>query len=173
MIEHLSTLVENFPGAANQTRCFAHILNLVAKSILRQFEVRKKAGNDPEDADEAKKALAALSQELEVEENTDISDELEEEEEVDSEGEDEVDNDDDDDGLGDEREGMSEEEVAELEETVVPIRLMLTKVSLSNMSVTILSLIIVFINPASCTCKCNQELVHHNTPSMARKARGS
>jgi hypothetical protein len=34
MIEHLSTLVENFPGAANQTRCFTHILNLVAKSIL-------------------------------------------------------------------------------------------------------------------------------------------
>ena len=131
MIEHLSTLVENFPGAANQTRCFTHILNLVAKSILRQFEVRKKAGNDPEEADEAKKALAALAQELEVEENTDISDELEEEE-VDSEGDDvEVDNDDDDDGLVDKCERMSEEEVAELEETIVPVRLMLTKVSLS------------------------------------------
>jgi len=33
------------------------------------------------------------------------------------------------DGLGDERDGMSEEEVAALEESLVPIRLMLTKVS--------------------------------------------
>ena len=39
MVKHLSTLVENFPGAANQTQCFNHILNLVAKSILHQFEV--------------------------------------------------------------------------------------------------------------------------------------
>ena len=66
MIEHLSTLVENFPGAANQTRCFTHILNLVAKSILRQFEVRKKTNDDPDDTDDATKALAALAQELEL-----------------------------------------------------------------------------------------------------------
>ena len=38
MVEHLATLIDTFPGAPNQTRCFAHILNLVAKSILRQFE---------------------------------------------------------------------------------------------------------------------------------------
>ena len=41
MVEHLATLIEDFPGAANQTRCFTHILNLVAKSILRQFDVAK------------------------------------------------------------------------------------------------------------------------------------
>lgn len=46
MVKHLATLVENFPGAANQTRCFTHILNLVAKSILRQFDVAKKAADD-------------------------------------------------------------------------------------------------------------------------------
>jgi hypothetical protein len=132
MIEHLSTLVENFPGAANQTRYFTHILNLVVKSILRQFEAQKKTGDGPVDTDDATKALAALAQELELEDNTDISDELEDEleEEVDSEADTEVmaDNDDNDDGIVDEREGMSEEEVAELEETVVPIQLMLTKV---------------------------------------------
>jgi hypothetical protein len=133
MIEHLSTLIENFPGAANQTRCFSHILNLVAKSILQQFEVRKKVGDDPDDTDDAKKALAALAKELELEENTDISEDLAndlEEDEVNSEADNEVtvDNDDDDDGLVDERKRMTEEEVAELEETIVPIRLMLTKV---------------------------------------------
>lgn len=44
VIKHLSTLVDNFPGAPNQMRCFTHILNLVAKSILRQFNVAKNSG---------------------------------------------------------------------------------------------------------------------------------
>ena len=132
MVEQLSTLLENFPGAANQTRCFTHILNLVAKSVLQQFEDRKtrKASDDPENADDAKKSLAALARELEVEDNTDINEELAELEEGEEDSEEEnEDRDDNDDGLGDEREGMSKEEVAELEEMVVPIRLMLTKVS--------------------------------------------
>jgi hypothetical protein len=65
MIEHLSTLVENFPSSTNQTRCFTHILNLVAKIILRQCEPKKKARHgEAEDADDAKKALAALTEEL-------------------------------------------------------------------------------------------------------------
>ena len=110
MIKHLSTLVENFPGAANQTRCFTHILNLVAKSILRQFEPRKKTGEgEEEDVDDATKALAALAQELELEEDVEVADNPEDG--VDGDGVDgdedlEVD-DDDDDGLGDDRDGMS------------------------------------------------------------------
>ena len=132
MVEHLSTIVENFPGAPNRTRCFAHILNLVAKSILRQFEVRKTAG-DAEPEDDAIKALAALAQELELEENVDdLEDGLEEDDQED---------DDDDDGLGDERDGMSEEEVAELEESLVPIRLMLTKVSNFKLSLKLSNIV--------------------------------
>jgi len=34
MIAELENLLDEFPGAANQTRCFTHILNLVVKSIL-------------------------------------------------------------------------------------------------------------------------------------------
>jgi hypothetical protein len=132
MIEHLSTLVENFPSAANQTRCFTHILNLVAKSILRQFEPRKKTGEgEEEDVNDATKALAALAQELELEDNVEVADDPEDG--VDGDEDVEVD-DDDDDGLGDERDGMSEEEVAGLEESLVPIRLMLTKVSRFKLS---------------------------------------
>jgi len=120
MIEHLSTVVENFPGAANQTRCFTHILNLVAKSILRQFDTRKNSrDNNAEDVDDATKALADL--ELELEDNP--------AELVEVSGEDGDLSDDDDDGLGDERGSMSEDEMAELEEDIIPIRLMLTKVS--------------------------------------------
>ena len=131
MIEHLSTLIDHFPGAANQTRCFAHILNLVAKSILRQFESRKKTGEgEEEDVNDAKKALAALAQELE---DVEVADDPEEGFDGDKDlevGDEDLEVDvDDDDGLGDERGGMSEDDVAELEESLVPIRLMLTKVS--------------------------------------------
>ena len=127
MIEHLSTLVEIFPGAANQTRCFTHILNLVVKSILRQFEPKKKTGDgEAEDVGDAKKALAALAEELELEDSTGLGEDIEDDNlEV---------KDDDDDGLGDERDGMSEEDVTELEESLVPVRLILTKVSCSKLT---------------------------------------
>src|SRR5271155_6012938 len=46
MIQELSDLRENFPGATNQTRCFTHILNLVVKSILKQFDPPKKKAGD-------------------------------------------------------------------------------------------------------------------------------
>jgi hypothetical protein len=125
MVEHLATLIEHFPGAANQTRCFTHILNLVAKSILRQFDVKKKTTDDgePMDFDDAATALAALAQELEDAE--DIPEPLEDNE-IDDENLET--GDDDDDGLGDERKGMSDEEAADLDKNIVPIRLMLTKV---------------------------------------------
>ena len=38
MIEELANLLDDFPGPANQTRCFTHVLNLVVKSIIWQFD---------------------------------------------------------------------------------------------------------------------------------------
>ncbi|TDL29000.1 hypothetical protein BD410DRAFT_702115, partial [Rickenella mellea] len=38
MTTELADLIDAFPGDANRTRCFAHILNLVAKSVIRQFD---------------------------------------------------------------------------------------------------------------------------------------
>lgn len=126
MIEHLSTLIEYFPGAANQTRCFAHILNLVVKSVLSQFDTPKKvAGGDSRDLENASDALAALAQELEGTE-TQADDGSEEGDDEDEMG---GTDDGDDDSLGDERDGMSEAEVEELEASLVPVRLMLTKAS--------------------------------------------
>src|SRR5260221_12827361 len=67
MIKHLSMLVESFPSTPNQTCCFTHILNLVAKSILCQFDVAKKASpDDSEQLDDATKELAMLAGELEL-----------------------------------------------------------------------------------------------------------
>ena len=62
MIEHLAILINSFPGAANQTRCFTHILNLVAKSILHQFEAPKAKGGKA--LDDAARELATIFDEL-------------------------------------------------------------------------------------------------------------
>ena len=133
MIEHLSTLIENFPSAANQTCCFTHILNLVAKSILCQFEPWKKTRDEEgEDVDDATKALAALT--LELEDSTELADDTDEVLGADKDLEADDDDNNNDDWLGDEHEGMSEEDMAELEESLVPIQLMLTKVSRFKLS---------------------------------------
>ena len=122
MVEHLATLVETFPGAPNQTRCFAHILNLVAKSVLRQFE-------GPKEKKELTGTLPTVVQEI----NSDNDDELSDG--GNNEGDDECDDveddvvDDDEDGLIDEVDELSEEELARVKENVKPIRLVLTKVS--------------------------------------------
>jgi hypothetical protein len=74
MIQHLSTLTKYFPDATNQTQCFAHILNLMVKSVLLQFDTPKKmADGDSRDLDNASNAVAALAQELENT-NTEVDD---------------------------------------------------------------------------------------------------
>ena len=47
MIESLADIMSDFGGDANRVRCLAHIVNLVVKIILRQFDVsEKKKTND-------------------------------------------------------------------------------------------------------------------------------
>ena len=115
MIEALSELLTAFPGATNRTRCFTHILNLVVKVILRQFDVpRAKAGE----------ALDAVSQAL-----VDLAGDIDVEGAVMDEQED--DDDDREEGQVDPREGMSQQERDELDMAVCPVHVVLVKVSLS------------------------------------------
>lgn len=131
MIEHLATLIESFPGAANQTQCFTHILNLVAKSVLHQFEAPKSKGGKV--LDDAVRELATIFNELE-DDDGDLNDDVESDSrgnEDSDEGDEDMDDDlddDNDDGLLDKRDGMSEEELASLEKSVKPVQLVLTKV---------------------------------------------
>ena len=115
MIEELENLIDEFPGAANQTRCFAHIINLVVKSILRQFDVPKSRGNGADNG-----VLHDIAGDIEIEEaaaeagsgDDDLADNVE--------------------GWIDERVLMDEEERGALDASVMPVRLALTKVSLKN-----------------------------------------
>jgi ribosomal protein S13 len=113
MIDHLATLLENFPGQANRTCCFTHILNLVAKCIMKQFDEPKKKNigkmedTELEEADDLAAALDDLEEELE--DNVNECLEMDWENNM--------------------RANMTTEEVQELEESVKPVRCVLGKVS--------------------------------------------
>jgi len=66
MIDELAIQLDDFPGSASQVWCFAHILNLVVKSIMRQFDVPDKKKGDV--TDDATWELHRLAGELEREE---------------------------------------------------------------------------------------------------------
>ena len=119
MIDHLATLLEAFPGSANRTHCFTHILNLVAKCIMKQFDSPKKQNGDNDDVDE--------------EDATDLQVALDE---LENELEDDGVNEDADKWEYDMRMEMTEDEIEELEKNVQPVRRVLTKVKiLSNICI--------------------------------------
>lgn len=117
MIAELANLLDDFPGPANQTRCFTHILNLVVKSVIRQFDLPKSKGDKI--LDDAAKELLSLAGNIEFEE-----------EELARRDGNEEENDDNVEGWIDERTLMTDIELEELDGSVEPVRLLLTKVSL-------------------------------------------
>ena len=67
MIDELEVMLEGFPGTPNQTRCFIHILNLVAKSVIKQFNLPKaKAG---EALTAVAQAISTLAGDIETKES--------------------------------------------------------------------------------------------------------
>ncbi len=124
MTDELEALLPDFQGTFSRTRCFLHILNLVAKAILKQFDVKEV--KDPEAlVDEDVRELEELVKELEVEE-AETEKELRE-----AEGDDyEAGNDEEDDeSWVDEIGSLTAEEEAEFEEHVRPVKKVLVKVS--------------------------------------------
>ena len=117
MIDELENRLMDFPGVSNRARCFTHILNLVVKSIMHQFDVR------PYVTDERDKEAGDVdSEELELEGE---ASEQEDYCEVESDSL-EPDNDE---GWIDERDGMDNKRIEELEDKIQPVRFLLTKVS--------------------------------------------
>ncbi|GBE84423.1 hypothetical protein SCP_0604020 [Sparassis crispa] len=62
MIDELAKLIESFQGQANHARCFNHIMNLMAKTFLCQFDVPK--GKTKDALDDAERALIELAKGL-------------------------------------------------------------------------------------------------------------
>lgn len=61
MIDSLAERLPDFDGQKGRVRCFLHILNLVAKSLLRQFDTRTE---DKNSADAGDRELAGLAEGL-------------------------------------------------------------------------------------------------------------
>jgi hypothetical protein len=62
MIEHLGKKLDDFSGGVNQTRCFAHTLNLAAKAIIKQFDEPKTSSDQ---LDDVAQTLSNMALELE------------------------------------------------------------------------------------------------------------
>jgi hypothetical protein len=114
MIDALAELVVAFPGRANRTRCFTHILNLVVKVILRPFDGPK--DNVDEMLIGASRALVDPAGDIEMHEGDE--DEIEEEEEEE---------------WVHPHDGMSQGDRDDLDLTVRPVRSVLVKVTCSKL----------------------------------------
>ncbi|KAJ2911793.1 hypothetical protein MD484_g8620, partial [Candolleomyces efflorescens] len=83
MIDEIAKLVLGYPGAANRVRCLAHVVNLVVKIILRQFDTRRKPkttekaskGVKPKKRSKGEENEEAEGEEDEVAEESDVDDE--------------------------------------------------------------------------------------------------
>ncbi len=61
--------VPSFAGEASCTHCFSHVVNLVAKSLLKQFDPpRRKSNNNGAPDNDAEQALHDLVGGIEIEE---------------------------------------------------------------------------------------------------------
>jgi hypothetical protein len=90
MIDELEKLLEDFAGDLSRIQCFLHIVNLVAKSMLKQFDVPKKKGDGGGETenDRLDDVLRRLVEGIEIEEEISL------EEDETERGDDEVDEDD-------------------------------------------------------------------------------
>ena len=117
MIHELSELVLTFGGAVSQTCCFLHVVNLIAKLLIPQFNVSKGFGD----------AVVGGGQDDEYgeagfDENNDIASEKEADQNVVING---IDNDN---GWIDEVDLLSPEERKELDDAIQPVKTLLVKV---------------------------------------------
>ncbi|TFY78228.1 hypothetical protein EWM64_g5785 [Hericium alpestre] len=117
MIQELERLLPEFPGETNHTRCFAHIVNLVAKSLLKQFDT-KKGGAGADSGAEAE--LDVLAEDIDIE---DMQMHLENAA-VAAEGDEVIDEEE---GWVDEVAELTADEKKELEKSILPVRLVLVK----------------------------------------------
>jgi len=122
MIDALPAMVEGFPRVPNHTRCFNHIVALVAMRIVRQFDIT--SGGDSDTLDEAERELRELAEGLDLEEATTQSE---------REVRDDEDRDDEDDGWNYEVASLSASDRKALDKSLRPVRSLLVKVSVYSM----------------------------------------
>jgi hypothetical protein len=166
MIEAMADDIDDFPGEPNRVRCFNHVINLVAKSLIKLFDVPKakrggnekanapktmRNGNEQADAskakhnkkdkvDEAVAALQELAGEIDLEDLQTQVDTFTGDGDV---GSDDIHD------IVDEIALMTEDEVAAFRELVLPITTALLKVSAIRL---VWCSVLLLICPRSANC---------------------
>jgi hypothetical protein len=126
MTEALGDLLPAFI-TSNHARCFTHILNLVAKSLLKQFDVETRLEND-DGLNNEERELLDLADNLEAEELTTAQE---------NDAEDgEIDEDDDLEDWVDEVAALTPEEQETLKDSIRPVKTVLVKVCREDMNLT-------------------------------------
>ena len=127
MISELAKIIPSF-SEVGHIRCFLHIINLVAKSMIRQFDIPKK--QNQQHLDNAEQELRDLAGDIDLEERRSIEDSTQRQ--IDGKtGEPnmEMEQDDDIEGWIDEMTLLSPIECKRVKGSVHPVRLVLVKVS--------------------------------------------
>src|ERR1700720_3542843 len=117
MIDDLPNRIVTFPRDENRAQCFNHVLALIAKGSICQFDVPK--GKADAALDEAERESNELAEGIGIED-----------EKMQAEWEENDEDDEDDEGWVDEVARLSVADCEELEVNITPMRLVLVKVSL-------------------------------------------
>lgn len=154
MIKELAKALPDWT-IVKRTRCFAHIINLVAKSLLKQFDVIKR----PADGEENKSAeddheLYELAAGLNEEEQQTV-------EEGDGDGDDDMPGDDNETGWVDELADMDDEACEDLLKSIRPVSRVLFKVCFYDYLLFILTALL-----ASKACLQNYPFYYYSSTSI-------
>ena len=135
--KHLKQQIPSY-STVNRTQCFTHILNLVAKLLLRQFDVMlKKLDRDDSNEENPEIELTAEEEELlELAEGLDQEELTMAQQDKGNNDEDRTDEDDED-GWIDELSKLSVEECKELKLHICPISCVLVKVHMKQFKIDI------------------------------------
>lgn len=120
MITHMASILPGFDGQLSRIRCFAHVLTLVAKCLIREFDAT--AGKEPDEAAIDEAELRGLAENQDAEE---FVTQMENEAELD---EDEAKKDDPDDEV-DPMAELTDDKKKEFVRNVLPVKLVMAKVS--------------------------------------------
>jgi hypothetical protein len=161
MVTELAGSLPNW-DASKRTRCFAHIINLVAKSLLKQFDVI--TGKKPAEGEKESAEMDISDDEREFQELAAGLDEEERQmlEELDDADDDDMEGDDDDIGWVDELADMNERDREDLLKKIKPVSWVLFKVCLHDYLPFVLTTLL-----ASKACLQNNPLHYRDYPSLA------
>ncbi|KAM5539814.1 hypothetical protein V8D89_006627 [Ganoderma adspersum] len=130
MVKHLAQILTSFEGKYHHTRCFAHVIQLVAHSFVSQFDVQQVQAEEVDVlVDDDVHALLELAKNME-EEEWEVKCARQHEDGVDEELEDELDHsaEDDNEEWLSEVASLSEDEHMDFEKKVWPVKMAMVKI---------------------------------------------